>query len=342
MTGWDQLLVGIGMIKRLPLGTNDVEFRLMGIKGHQIAGLSIGLMGVTDALFLGGGLKILVLSGIAFLSAAKIGNRGTLGEIFVVASKYWSRSRAFSMNCSDLQRFELRQIGRLDLAGRDDVLFSSLAQMATGLSLEGDGNQFSVSVQRESGRTSTTLSTSREYAPAMWWTKIEADDTPLVGREGWSTLKVGNRYYSVLNFDDFTLANRRKYFFERFLAWIPSGVVITVFEVVGAQQGLKKSARAAHRLTIDSSITQAVGFRTSARTLTTIQRKIQQEKEVEAGATLMRIGVYMLCSGETKEQCLSRAKQCIDYARRTGLPLLIKYGQQGPLLEALGPRLNSG
>jgi hypothetical protein len=325
------------MSSRMRLGVSDTHSRLLGIRLQQIFCGVVGLTFLSDAVLIKGGIEALLIAVTAFCCLIPIRKLGTVGEVAWIALRYCVRRRNFVWSRRSKHLYELRHIGRLDLAGLDSNFESSLKLLATTLSLESEVSEFQVALVRSCQGSQTLVSTSSASNPGELWKTVEPHGESLMAREFWSELRVGDSYFTFLSFNSFSLSTRNPRFFNQFLAWLPSGSVILTTQVLGAQKALRISARAAHQSTIDSSVTQGVGFRTTIRGLTHMQRKGQQEREVESGATLLRIGVHLLCWGSTRKECRARVKLCVAEARRSGLPLRARYGEQRLFARAIEP-----
>ena len=328
------------MTSRISLGSSDAQSRIVGIRRSQIAGFLIGLMCLCEYLLVGAGTPILVVALLAFASVAPLSRGNTVGELSLIALRYFSRGRRFNWQPKSFYVYQLSQIGRLDLAGTAGDLDASVEHYARSLALEGETSEFTLSLFRGGGHSATQLATPSQSHPGDPWQRETAVQIETPAREFWREVLINDRYYAVVSFDDFSLVTRTKHIFNRFLGWLPSGLVLVHTQVVGTQRGSRLTARAAHRVTIDSSVTQALGFRSTTRNQVQLERKRQQEREVEAGATLLRIGVFLICSGESRQMCRARVQSSIEEARRSGLPARLRIGQQRELFESLSPRIN--
>jgi hypothetical protein len=328
------------MTNRIPLGSSDAQSRIVGIRRSQMAGSLIGLIGLCEYLVVSAGTPALLVVLVAFASVAPARRGNTLGELSLIALRYVLRSRKFNWQPKSCSVYELSQIGRLDLAGTDGELESSVKHFVRSLALEGEPGELTLSLFRSGGHSSTQLASSSGSHPGEPWKRQIVSTTATPAREFWRELRINNRYYAVVSFDDFSLVTRTRYIFNRFLGWLPSGLVVVHAQVIGTQKGSRIAARAAHRVTIDSSVTQALGFRSTTRNQVQMERKRQQEREVEAGATLLKIGAFLICSGESREICRARVQSSIEEARRSGLPARLRIGQQRELFEALSPRIS--
>lgn len=318
----------------MPLGAGDVGPRILGIRRHQVICSVVGLMFFCDALLLGGGSIGYFATGISFLVMAPIGQRGTVGNRISVLAGYLLRSRIARFKPTG-NVYELEHVGRLDLSGGEEVVIRSLQQICATSSLEGNGRTFGLSLQRSSAGSRTLLGGAHLSNPGWPWRQLEPTIEVIETREHWDAISFKGRFVTILSFDDFTYAARQQFMFERFLKWLPSGHIVLKIKVVNSQKGLRVSARASHRLATDLKVSSNLGFRSSVRALANVQRKLQQEQEVEAGATLLQLGAFLVCEAETRAELKVRVAQCLEQSKRCGVPLKVRYGEQRLLLNAL-------
>jgi len=327
------------MIDRIPLGKSDTQSRLLGIRRGQIAGAAFGIFALSDYVLTSSSSGVLLISALSLISILPIKNKGTAGEYLTRTGRFLLRRRTFEITTGREFTYRLNQIGRLDLSGMDSEVVNSIKQFSTSLALEADVSEFQISLARNRVECETTIQTLSQARPSEIWIPESNKPTRVTAFESWKEVRINNRFYSILSFDDFSLARRQRQVLIRFLGWLPTGLMVMKVQVLGAQRGVRVTARVAHRVSIDSTVFRALGFRADSRAQVELQRKKQQEFEVESGSAYLKIGLFLLCSGSTRQSCRNRVAACIQEARRSGLPIRVRVGEQRTLFEALLPQV---
>lgn len=327
------------MTNRIPLGKADTHSRLLGIRRSQISGAAFGIFALSDYVLTSSSFGVLFVSLLSLISVIPVKSQGTVGDFLITAGKFLLRRRSFEISPGSQFSYRLDQIGRLDLSGMDSEVVTSLKQFSTTLALEAETSEFQISLSRNFANSETTIQTISQAKPSEIWLPVSKKPEVVSAFESWREIRIEDSFYAVLSLDDFSLARRQRQVLSRFLGWLPSGLMIMRIQVFGTQRGVRMTARVAHRVSIDSTVTQALGFRADSRARVEMERKKQQELEVESGAAFMKIGLFLICSGSTRQSCRSRVKACIQEARRSGLPMRVRVGEQRTLFEALVPQV---
>ena len=338
------------MSELLGLGVSDGESRWIGVRRHQaaLAIVGVGLLGEWITQVHAAPIELVV--GIAALSCAlPTGDGLTVGERLRIGVEFAARSRWTSIQAkktthaftvvargqSTARGFELQHRGRLDLAGRDLLNASALADFADTLATSKETRHFSVHVCSSPSDVATLLVVPTDVSAPSGWSEncVAALDAAGGGEaawmlERWSYVRTPHEVTRVLRVRDFSAVPEGHALLERLQFashWLD---VVVHVDVEGAVRANRLAARAVHRVGSDDATSQSAGFRRTAQSTRTFERLRQRESLVVEGAALLRIAVFVVIRAASLQQLRRDVKAVTRCALESGLRCEAGFGRQ--------------
>jgi len=345
MTRWGPWSGGTLTSDSLGLGDSDAELRWIGVRRHQ-AVLAVAGLGLTSAWLLRTSAPLgELLVGTAFLVGAVPTRDGlTLGETLAVAWSFLCRSKWHDVNVHEFGDdvmlsapevvtfcvYELDHQGRLDLSGRDIALAETLKSLLDAASASSEDQHISQHVLRREGAASSLLALPLETPAPDGWRRCSSLAQTLTRVNGQSALRLYERYsylrtprqlLRVFRVRDFSPVPESRPLLEQLLRSPVDLDVAVHVDVVAGAKAHRLAARAVHRVRSDDATSSAAGFRRSARTTRSFERLAQREVLVASGRALMRLGVFVVVSGNSLEELERRSAAIWRRAHDGGLRL---------------------
>lgn len=340
------------MSELLGLGVSDGESRWIGIRRHQAALAIVGVGLVGEWITQVHGAPTELLAGISLLSCALPTSDGlTVGERLRIGVEFVARSRWTSIQATKTsdalaivargdttaRGFELVHRGRLDLAGRDQLNATALADFADALATSKDTRHFSVHVRSSPSAVATLLVVPTDVSAPSGWTEnrtatLEATSDGGEGAawllERWAYVRTANEVVRVLRVRDFSAVPDGHALLERLQFASPWLDVAVHVDVMGGVRANRLAARAVHRVGSDDATSQSAGFRRTAQSTRTLERLRQRESLVVDGAALVRIAVFVVIRAASLQQLRRDVKAVTRSAFESGLRCEAGFGRQ--------------
>jgi hypothetical protein len=204
------------------------------------------------------------------------------------------------------QGFTLAHVGRLDLAGRDLELASSLAGYVDALAVAGEDRHLSLHVRTQREGVTTALFVDATASAPSGWVRDPVALSRVTGLapsslvlERWGYLRAPDGVCAVLRVRDFTAAPRGVAVLSR-VQLVSDQVTIAVHaDVLSSGRARHLAERAVHRVRSDGATTAAAGFRRTAHVDQHLARLAERESLVAAGRALLRVGVFVTVSAQS-------------------------------------------
>jgi hypothetical protein len=340
------------MSELLGLGTSDGESRWIGVRRHQAAFAIAGVGLVGEWITQAHGPPIELLTGISLLTCAlptsdglTVGERLRIGVAFITRSR-WTSVRAsvtsdgvaiVARGESTARGFELAHRGRLDLAGRDQLNASALADFADALATSKDTRHFAVHVRSSPDGVTTLLVVPPDVSAPSGWSEnsdvvLQATGTGGSGicwlLERWTYVRTANEVIRVVRVRDFSAVPDGHALLHRLQFGSPWLDVAVHVDVVGGVRAKRLASRAVHRVGSDDATTQSAGFRRTAQSSRTLERLRQRESLVVEGVALLRVGVFVVIRATTLQQLRRDVKALTRCAFESGLRCELGPGRQ--------------
>jgi hypothetical protein len=331
------------MSEPLGLGVSDGESRWIGVRRHQAALAIAGVGLVGEWITQVHGTPIELLMGLTLLTCAlptsdglTVGERLRIGVAFVCRSR-WTSIRvertgdAVAITArgeSSARAFELQHRGRLDLAGRDLLNASALADFADALATSKDTRHFAVHVRSSPEGVTTMLVLPTEVSAPSGWSEncalaLEATSEDGEGAtwllERWTYVRSAHEVIRVLRVRDFSAVPDGHALLDRLQFASPWLDVVVHVDVVGGVRANRLAARAVHRVGSDDATSQSAGFRRTAQSTRTLERLRQRESLVVEGAALLRIAVFVVIRSASLQELRHDVKTVMRTAFESGL-----------------------
>jgi len=226
--------------------------------------------------------------------------------------------------------YDFSHRGRLDLAGRDEVLASRLARMAEALAAAGEHVHVALHVESRDDADAlarTVLSLTVPAMPPPEWRRDPRVGVPLTLSTG-RTAIVERRHYvrtpqhvtrtlRVAGFAAGREGAALEVLSER-VSWLTLSLHASV---VPAARARRVTSRAVHRVSSDAQLARGAGFRWSARREFELDALRQREQTVAAGAALCQWALYVVVRATSPAQLRQRVASTIEVAHTAGLRL---------------------
>ena len=335
------------------LGDSDADARWIGVRRHQAALAIVGLGLVGDWISRSNGrLFELVFGALLVGGAAPVGFGLTGGEWVVILGRFVTRSRwsqvATSVRGDDVRivvggevvvrGYELDHRGRLDLSGRDLECADALDSLVKALAASSRTQHVSLHVHARSLGVSTLMALPTDVHQPDGWALNSDLLLDVVGTRGakgptwllerWWYVRTRAGVVVVLRVRDFSAVPEGLALLERVQRGPVALDVALHLDVVTNSRAQRIAARAVHRLGSDQAVSGAVGFRRTARTARVLERTRQREVAIAGGASLLRIGVYLVVRASTLGDLRSARRSVVAHAHEAGLHLERGFGRQ--------------
>jgi len=340
------------MSEPLGLGVSDGESRWIGVRRHQAALAIVGMGLVGEWITQVHGAPIELLMGILLLTCALPTSDGlTVGERLRIGVTFAARPRWTSIRAKRVTNvlaitargdatargYELQHRGRLDLAGRDLVNASALADFADALATSKDTRHFALHVRSSPSGVATLLVAPTDVSAPSGWTENSAlaFEATSVGDKGatwllerWAYVRTTQGVVRVLRVRDFSAVPDGQAFLNRLQFASPWLDVVTHVDVVGGVRANRLAARAVHRVGSDDATSQSAGFRRTAQSTRTLERLRQRESLVVEGAALLRVAVFVVVRAASLQQLRRDVTAVTRNAFESGLRCELGFGRQ--------------
>ena len=339
------------MTERVGLGHPDADGRWLGLARHQ-AGLAItgAFLGVEGIVHRSGWWLAVGMAAAAL--ATPLGGR-SLGARASDVARFAARRRVVHVSVVRLAPdalvtatgaatcapFVLRHHGRLDLTGADGVVTGAVVDALREASE--DPRSRHVSVHTEPGVGTLLAARAGSDVPPGWDRDVDALEAACgvgPGRDGvwlerWGYLRGTSGVARVWRVDDLTAA----------APWSVArlarpGVTVSLHaEALDPARAVRRAERLVHALRTEDAADDRAGRRWRARRRRDLERSREREADLAAGATLVRLGVFVVARATDLADLARRGAQVEARARRLGLGLDRGRGRQGPWLVAQLP-----
>lgn len=329
----------------LGLGPSDAQSRWIGVGRHQAVLTMAGIVLCADWLT-GHHRPVLelIIGLVVLVCSVRFSTTGTVGELLLTYLRFlvrpgWSElsitrtTEGTVVNAdfnSPVAGYQLQHSGRLDLTGEDLDVAASVRELCTALSLASPGAHVSQHVfPTDTGHT-TLLCTGLEQPPRGSWIRTDdaidellrvAPQVPVPLLERWSYVRAGEDAVRVARVHDFSAAPSGEAVLQSLQRRCPLVIVALHIDIIGAEKAKKLSARAVHQSSSDASVSQSAGFRRTARSDYALQRLRQREREIAAGESLLKVGLYVVLRARNTSELDQLTSEVREHAGASGLVL---------------------
>ena len=339
------------MTERVGPGHADADGRWLGLARHQaglaITGAVVGVEGIVHhvAWWLVAGAAVATLSvplggrslGARASDVARFATRRRVLRVAVV--RLAPDALVTATGAATCAPFVLRHRGRLDLTGADEVVTRALVEELREASEDPHGRH--VSIHTEPGGVTLLAVRAGADAPLGWDRDASALETVCgvgPGRDGiwlerWGHVRGTEGVARVWRVKDLTATG----------PWSVArlarpGVTVSLHaEALDRARGVRRAERLVHALRSEDAADDQAGRRWRARRRRDLARSRQREADLTAGATLARLGIFVVVRAADLTGLAHRSAQLEARARRLGLGLERGRGRQGPWLVAQLP-----